>query len=143
MKKFLIPAIALAAASVAVPAMAQNYGYGQQNRGDRYEQPYQRDNRGAWQNISQRKFTLDRRIDQGERSRQLSRREAARLRYELNALVQLERSYARGGLSYRERTELDRRYDRLSVQVRMERSDRDNRRGDRRDDDRRDDGRRW
>ena len=35
MKKFLIPAIALAAASVAVPAMAQNYQG--QDRG-RYEQ---------------------------------------------------------------------------------------------------------
>ena len=139
MKKFLIPAIALAAASVAVPAMAQNYGqnYGQE-RGDRYERTYERDNRGGWQQIAQRKFQLDRRIDQGERNRQLSRREAARLRTELNALVRLERSYMRGGLSYRERADLDRRYDRLSVQIRMERRDRDDRRGDRRDDDRRD-----
>lgn len=135
MKKFLIPALALAAASVAVPAMAQNYGT--QHRGDRYERPYERDNRGGWQNISQRKYNLDRRIDQGERNRQLSRREATRLRNQLNALVRLERSYLRGGLSYRERAELDRRYDRLSVQVRAERRDHDDRRGDRRDDDRR------
>ncbi|MBP8063152.1 MAG: hypothetical protein KAY29_04720 [Brevundimonas sp.] len=129
MKKFLIPAIALAAASVAVPAMAQNHGpqpYG----GGRYEQDRGRhdDRGGAWQNISQRKFQLDRRIDQGERSRQLSRREATRLRTELNALVRLERTYMRGGLSLRERAELDRRYDRLSVQVRAERRDNDNRR---------------
>ena len=137
MKKFLIPALALAAASVAVPAMAQNHGYDAQHRGDRYERPYERDNRGGWQNISQRKYQLDRRIDQGERNRQLSRREATRLRYELNALVRLERSYMRGGLSYRERAELDRRYDRLSAQVRAERRDRDNRPGDRRNDDRR------
>jgi hypothetical protein len=34
----------------------------------------------------------------------------------------------RGGLSYRERAELDRRYDRLSFQVREERRDRDDRR---------------
>jgi len=126
MKKFLIPAIALAAASVAVPAMAQSYG--PQHRGDRYERPYERDNRGGWMNISQRKYNLDRRIDQGERNRQLSRREASRLRAELNALVRLERNFMRGGLSVRERAELDRRYDRLSVQVRAERRDHDNRR---------------
>lgn len=124
MKKFLIPALALAAASVAVPAMAQSYGpHDRDGRGGRYEQ-----DRGGWQNISQRKYNLDRRIDQGERNRQLSRREATRLRYELNALVRLERSYMRGGLSFRERAELDRRYDRLSIQVREERRDRDNRR---------------
>jgi hypothetical protein len=141
MKKFLIPALALAAASVAVPAMAQSYGYQDRDgRGGRYEQDrggrhdndrggrYDNDNRGGWQNISQRKYQLDRRIDQGERNRQLSRREAIRLRYELNALVNLERSYMRGGLSYRERAELDRRYDRLSMQVRAERRDNDNRR---------------
>lgn len=126
MKKFLIPAIALAAASVAVPAMAQSYG--PQHRGDRYERPYERDNRGGWMNISQRKYNLDRRIDQGERNRQLSRREASRLRAELNALVRLERNFMRGGLSVRERAELDRRYDRLSAQVRAERRDHDNRR---------------
>lgn len=134
MKKFLIPAIALAAASVAVPAMAQNYG--PQHRAPAYAQ-----NQSGWQNISQRKYQIDRRIDQGERNGQLSRREATRLRAELNALVRLERSYMRGGLSYRERAELDHRYDRLSVQIRMERRDRDDRRGDRRDDDRRGDHR--
>jgi len=127
MKKFLIPAIALAAASVAVPAMAQNYGpqhrY-EQDRGDRYE----RDNRGGWQSISQRKYQLDRRIDVGMRNGQLSRREATRLKAELNQLVRLEASYMRGGLSARERMDLDRRYDRLSAQVREERRDRDNRR---------------
>lgn len=130
MKKFLIPAIALAAASVAVPAMAQSYGHQDRDgRGGRYEQDRGRhDDRGGWQNISQRKYQLDRRIDQGERNRQLSRREATRLRYELNGLVNLERSYMRGGLSLRERAELDRRYDRLSVQVRAERRDNDNRR---------------
>ena len=132
MKKFLIPAIALAAASVAVPAMAQNYGtqhrYEQdrndRDRGDRYE----RDNRGGWQAISQRKYQLDRRIDNGLRNGMLSRREAVRLKAELNQLVRLEASYMRGGLSARERMELDRRYDMLARQVREERRDRDNRR---------------
>jgi hypothetical protein len=125
MKKFLIPALALAAASVAVPAMAQSYGPRHyEDRGGRYEQ----DRGGSWQNISQRKYQLDRRIDRGERNGSLSRREATRLRFDLDALVYLERSYMRGGLSHRERAELDRRYDRLSYQIREERRDRDDRR---------------
>lgn len=140
MKKFLIPALALAAASVAVPAMAQSYGHQdrdgrggyEQDRGGRHDNDrggrYDNDRGGNWQNISQRKYQLDRRIDQGERNRSLSRREAGRLRNELNDLVRLERTYLRGGLSYRERAELDRRYDRLSMQVRIERRDNDNRR---------------
>lgn len=133
MKKFLIPVLALAAASVAVPAMAQSYGpRHHDDRGGRYEQDrggrWDNDRGGGWQNISQRKYQLDRRIDRGERNGSLSRREATRLRFDLDALVHLERSYLRGGLSYRERAELDRRYDRLSFQIREERRDRDDRR---------------
>ena len=124
MKKALIPVLAIAAASVAVPAAAQNYDrYDRHDRGDRYEQ-----NRGGWQSISQRKFQLDRRIDVGLRNGSLSRREASRLQVQLNRLIRLERSYMRGGLTRWERNDLDRRYDRLAVQVRMERRDRDNRR---------------
>jgi hypothetical protein len=124
-KKALIPALVLAAASVAVPAAAQSYGQHDRNGrdGPRYEQ-----NHRGWQPIAQRKYQLDQRIDVGARNGQLSRREATRLRTELNALVRLEYSYQRGGLSLRERQELDRRYDRLSQQVRAERRDRDNRR---------------
>ena len=118
MKKALIPVLAIAAASVAVPATAQNY-----DRHDRYEQ-----NRGGWQSISQRKYQLDRRIDVGIRNGALSRREARGLQNQLNRLVRLERNYMRGGLTRWERNDLDRRYDRLAVQVRIERRDRDNRR---------------
>ena len=124
MKKALIPVLAIAAASVAVPAAAQNYDrYDRHDRGDRYEQ-----NRGGWQSISQRKYQLDRRIDVGIRNGALSRREATRLQTQLNSLIRLERSYMRGGLTRGERDDLDRRYDRLAVQVRMERRDRDGRR---------------
>ena len=124
MKKALIPVLAIAAASVAVPAAAQHYDrYDRHDRGDRYEQ-----NRGAWQSISNRKYQLDRRIDVGLRNGSLSRSEGRRLENELNRLVRLERSYMRGGLTRWERNDLDRRYDRLAVQVRIERRDRDNRR---------------
>ena len=121
MKKALIPVLAIAAASVAVPAAAQNYAPG---RGPAYSQNY-----GNWQSINQRKYNLDRRIDVGLRNGSLSRREATRLKSELNSLVRLERTYLRGGLTRWERSDLDRRYDRLAVQVRIERRDRDNRRG--------------
>ncbi len=121
-KKALLPVLALAAASVAVPAAAQSYN-GQDRGGPRYEQ-----NHRGWQPIAQRKYNLDQRIDVGQRNGQLSRREATRLRTELNQLVRLEYTYQRGGLSLRERQDLDRRYDRLAVQVRVERRDRDNRR---------------
>ena len=121
MKKALIPLLAIAAASVAVPAMAQNHD--RHDRGDRYEQ-----NHGGWHSISNRKSQLDRRIDVSQRNGSLSRREATRLKTELNSLVRLERNYLRGGLTRWERSDLDRRYDRLSGQVRAERRDNDNRR---------------
>lgn len=121
-KKALIPAMALVAASVAVPAAAQSY-HGPQRGGPGYHNDYR-----GWQSITQRKYNLDRRIDQGVRNRQLSYREASRLKSELNSLVRLEANYMRGGLSLRERQDLDRRYDRLSAQVRWERRDNDGRR---------------
>ena len=128
MKKLLIPALAVAVASAALPAAAQSYG-GQNydrhgpSRGHGYEQNY-----NGWNAISQRKHNLDRRIDQGVRTRQLSHREASRLKDELNSLVRLERSYMRDGLNRRERNELDRRYDTLSAKVRYERNDHNGRR---------------
>lgn len=121
MKNFVIPALVLAAASVAVPAAAQNYNHGPSRAPA--VQSYQN-----WQAISVRKVNLNRRIDQGVRNRSLSRREADRLKSELNSLVRLERTYLRGGLSRTERIDLDRRYDRLSAQIRSERRDYDNRR---------------
>lgn len=125
-KKALLPALALVAASVAVPAMAQSYGH--PNGGQRHNPSYQQPSYGNWQSINQRQRQLDHRIDVGVRNGQLSRREAVRLRSEFNALVRLEANYRRGGLTRWERTDLDRRFDRLSAQIRMERRDRDDRR---------------
>jgi hypothetical protein len=115
-KKALVPALVLAAASVAVPAAAQSY-HGPA-RGPAYSV-----NHGGWQSINQRKYNLDRRIDQGVRNRTLSAREARNLRTQLNSLVRLEMTYQRRGLTLRERQDLDRRYDRLSRQVRVDRHD--------------------
>lgn len=123
MKKLMIPVLAVAALSAAVPAAAQSYDRYGPSRGHGYEQ-----NHGGWQSITQRKYNLDRRIDQGLRNRQLSYREAAGLKAELNDLVRLEARFMRNGLSRQERADLDRRYDRLSAKVRIERRDRDGRR---------------
>ncbi|MNH53375.1 hypothetical protein D3C73_50640 [compost metagenome] len=123
MKKLLIPALAVAVASAALPAAAQSYDRHGPSRGHGYEQNY-----NGWNAIAQRKYNLDRRIDQGVRTRQLSSREASRLKGELNSLVRLERQYQQGGLTRWERQDLDRRYDRLSAKVRYERNDHNGRR---------------
>ncbi len=127
-KKALIPALVLAAAaSAALPAAAQSYGqsYGPHGR-PHHAQPA---GYGYGPSVNVRIDQLDRRIDQCLRTGQLSRREAGRLRAELNSVQRLEAGYRRGGLSGWERADLDRRLDRLAAQVRYERRDWDNRRG--------------
>ncbi len=121
MRKFIIPAVVLAAvASTALPAAAQSY-HGRP--------PVHHAGYSDWQSINARQANLDRRIDRGVRSGQLSRREATRLRSEFNGLLRLEANYRRGGLNAWERADLDRRFDRLAGQIRYERNDWDNRRG--------------
>ncbi|WP_428060108.1 hypothetical protein [Brevundimonas sp.] len=130
MRKLVAPALILAAVSVAAPSMAQSMSQS-------YHRPApppphhgpQHAGYGAWQSINARQANLDRRIDRGVRTGQLSRREAVRLRGEFNSLLRLEANYRRGGLTAWERADLDRRFDRLSAQIRYERGDRDHRRG--------------
>ncbi|CAM2857788.1 hypothetical protein EJ082_13560 [Brevundimonas diminuta] len=121
-KTLMIPVLAATTAAVAIgaalPAAAQSYRHA----------PVYESRHDGWRSIHQRKYNLDRRIDQGVRTRQLSVREASRLKNELNSLVRLERAYQRDGLSRRERMELDRRYDALSAKVRYERRDHNGRR---------------
>lgn len=127
-KKAILPLVAVAALSAALPAAAQHRGGGHDrghDRGDRYEQNWDR----GWDRIDRRFERLDNRIDQGIRNGQLTRREAVRLRSEFRQLIQLERRYSRGGLSRWERDDLERRFDRLSAQIRYERRDRDDRGG--------------
>ncbi|MFZ5718789.1 MAG: hypothetical protein ACOY5Y_04900 [Pseudomonadota bacterium] len=88
-----------------------------------------RDDRGRWVSIERRQAQLDRRIDQGLRSGQLTRPEARRLREEFRDIARLEHRYRRGGLSNRELADLDRRFDRLAMQIRWERRDDDRRYG--------------
>ena len=127
MKKLLIPTLAVAVASAALPAAAQSYNGAYDRHGPSRGHGYEQNDYG-WNAIAQRKHNLDRRIDQGVRNRQLSHREASRLQDELDSLVRLERQYMRGGLTRWERQDLDRRYDRLSAKVRYERNDYNGRR---------------
>lgn len=110
----LIAASALSMAAGA--AQAQSYG---PNRG--YDRGY--NNGGQWTSINQRQAMLDRRIDQGIRTGDLDRREAMRLRTEFRQIARMENRYRQNGLSNWERADLDRRFDRLSAQIRWERRD--------------------
>lgn len=105
-----------------------------QDRGDRFDRGWfggrdWRDDRGRWVAIDRRQAQLDRRIEQGLRSGQLTRTEARRLRAEFREIVRLESRYRRGGLTNRELATLDRRFDQLAMQIRWERRDDDRRYG--------------
>ena len=114
MKKLLVPALVLASVSaVALPASAQHRA--PQHNGPGYSQGHH-----GWQSINDRRAGLERRIDQGVRNGALNRREAMSLRNDLNALVRMEVNYRRGGLTARERNDLDRRFARRADRVRTE-----------------------
>ena len=121
MRNFVIPALALAAAAVAMPSAAQSYGHGHGPSHGPSRAPAHQVSYGYWQSVGARQADLDRRIDRAVRSGQISNREAYRLRGEFNALKRLEMDYRRGGLSSWQRADLDRRYDRLSAQIRYDR----------------------
>ena len=114
MKKFLIATAAIAASLGAMTATAS-------------AQPINRGAPAYSQNINAQQAEISRRIDVGQRTGQLTFREAARLRVELREIARLEARYRYNGLNRFERNDLDRRLDRLAVQVRFERRDMDNR----------------
>lgn len=72
---------------------------------------------------------LDRRIDRSEQRRAISPREANALRRQGRELVRTYNQYRRNGLSRREVAALEVRIDRLHQRLRLERRDRDGRRG--------------
>ena len=113
MKKILLSIAAVsavAAATVPAAAMAQSYRH---------------EGRGGVDIGRDRVAQLDQRIDVGIRSGGLTRNEASRLKGELRQTARLEYRYRSGGLSGWERADLDRRFDRISSQIRYERHDRD------------------
>ncbi|WP_165184906.1 hypothetical protein [Caulobacter soli] len=114
MKKILLSIAAVSAVAAAVPAVASAQAY---ERG--YDRGYNQDVGGD------RVARLDQRIDMGIRRGGLTRDEAWRLKGDLRETARLESRYRRGGLTGWERADLDRRYDRISAQIRYERHDRD------------------
>lgn len=81
----------------------------------------------GWTPISQRQANLEARIDAGMRSGDLTRAEARELRTALDDLDVLESRYRVDGLSRWERNDLQRRFDALSMRVRYDRRDGDQR----------------
>jgi hypothetical protein len=97
--------------------------------GDRYDRgDNDRYNRN-WQPINQRQNMLENRIRAGIRSGRLSRSESFQLRAQFRDIAQVEARYRRNGLSYQERRDLDRRFDRLTANLQIALNDRDRRRG--------------
>lgn len=128
-KKAILPLAAVTALSAfAVPAAAQTISVSFQSYSQGYDRGYERGWDRGWERIGRRLDRLDRQIDQGIRSGQLNRREAAHLRSQFHALVELERRYSRNGLSEWERRDLNARFDRLEREVHYARRDRDRRR---------------
>lgn len=144
MKRVLAAFLALATVGAAAPALADDhrrwddrYERREDRREDRWERREdRRDDR--WERRAYRwddraghrgrqADRLDWRIDQGVRNGRLTRAEAARLYAELNWVAAAERRAARNGLSWHERRELDRRYDRLAWEVRRQKRDDDRR----------------
>jgi hypothetical protein len=121
MKRIAITVLAAATVVAAIPAAAS----AQNPRGPIPYTEYRPSTPPVWQSINQRQRELDRRIDLGVRTGRISRREATALRTEFRRIARLEQTYRRGGLTIRERAELDRQFDRLSARIRVEASDRD------------------
>jgi hypothetical protein len=117
MKKFTLMLAGLGIAAAAVPATAIAA-----------PAPHAASYQSGWQNINARQARLDARINQGIRSGALTRAEATRLRTDFRQLARLEARYRSGGLSLRERADLDRRFDALSARVRIQKNDRQDRR---------------
>jgi hypothetical protein len=80
----------------------------------------------AWRTINQRQANQFARIQQGIRNGALTRVEGDRLKQQFYALNRLEQRYRIGGLSLRERQDLDRRFDALSRRIYVQKRDRQN-----------------
>jgi len=78
-------------------------------------------------NINARQAQLEQRINQGQRMGRLTFSEVRDLRGELRGVSMLEARYRRGGLSFSERADLNRRLDRVQFDIQRQMNDRDHR----------------
>jgi hypothetical protein len=119
MKKLVSIALIGASALALTTGAASAQSWRADDHG-RYDAPMRGD---RWVSISDRAAQLDQRIDRGVETRSLDRREAWRLRSQLRDLTRLEGRYRSNGLSMGERADLDRRFDRLAMQIRADKRD--------------------
>ena len=76
-----------------------------------------------WQSINARQANQSARINLGVRNGALTAAEASRLKSQFLTLNKLEQQYRRGGLTLRERQDLDRRFTTLSRRIRTQKND--------------------
>lgn len=132
MKKLVLAALVPAAIlSAAAPAGAQSWGHNNGYNNGHYNAGYNNGWRTPARNADIRQDIngLRWQIDKAYRYRAISGREAEGLRREAVALQRQYADYARGGLSRGEYAALERRVSYVKQQLRMERWDRDGRRG--------------
>lgn len=108
MKTILFGLAACSALAAAAPAAAQYRSAPDYRTGDAYESDYDDDYRSG-AGFADRIARLRARVDSGYQARRISRDEAAGLRTQLYRLGELERRYARNGLSEWERQDLQQR----------------------------------
>ena len=90
-------------------------------RFDRLESQVARDRRdrdARWENLNQRQAQFQQRLDTAVRDGRVTPRQAMSLRSEFRSIAALEQQYRRGGLTARERADLDRRLDGLQANFR-------------------------
>lgn len=112
MKKLLIPVMAAAAVSVAVPAAAQHYGHGPGHGRPGYSQ-----DRWSGPPMSVRVRSLERDIEFSHRARVMSTGKARDFRRGISRLLELERDYRNRGMTVERRHDLERRYQDLERSI--------------------------
>jgi hypothetical protein len=75
------------------------------------------DDVGGYQSVADGRAEFDRRVDAAVSARRLSRIDATRLRADYAALIRMEAEYQRGGLTARERQDIETRLDALDARV--------------------------
>lgn len=106
MKKFLIPVMAVAAVSVALPAAAQH------QRGPGHDRPGYSQDRWGGPSMASRVRNLERNVEFAHRARVMSTGKAREFRRDIANLVNLEHRYGPRP-SVNQRHDLERRYQNL------------------------------
>lgn len=75
------------------------------------------DDVGGYQSVADGRAEFDRRVDAAVGARRLSRTDATRLRADYAALIRMEAEYQRGGLTARERQDIETRLDALDARL--------------------------